>query len=117
MMANYVADMMIKPGKSPVFNSPKDFGLEYEDVTFKASDGVTLSGWLVKGGADKVIIQSHFGVQCSRSGYSPEVQGMIKMWDSDIEFLNQAKYLVDASYSVLMYDFRNHGESGAGACP
>ncbi len=117
MIANYVADLMVKPGKSPVFNSPKDFGLDYEDVTFKTSDGVTLSGWLVKGGADKVIIQSHFGVQCSRAGYSPKVQGMIKMWDEDIEFLNQAKYLVEAGYSVLMYDFRNHGESGEGVSP
>jgi pimeloyl-ACP methyl ester carboxylesterase len=42
---------------------------------------------------------------------------MIKMWDIDIEFLNQAKYLVAAGYTVLMYDFRNHGESGAGTCP
>jgi dipeptidyl aminopeptidase/acylaminoacyl peptidase len=117
MIANYVADMMVKPGKSPVFNNPQDFGLAYEDVTFKASDGVTLSGWLVKGGTDKVIIQSHFGVQCSRAGYTPKVQGMIKMWNKDIEFLNQARYLVDAGYSVLMYDLRNHGESGAGTCP
>jgi pimeloyl-ACP methyl ester carboxylesterase len=117
MITKYVADLMVKPGKSPVFNNPKDFGLDYEDVTFEASDGVTLSGWLVKGGTDKVIIQSHFGVQCSRAGYSPKVQGMIKMWDKDIEFLNQARYLVDAGFSVLMYDFRNHGESSAGACP
>jgi pimeloyl-ACP methyl ester carboxylesterase len=117
MITKYVANMMIKPGKSPVFNNPKDFGLECEDVTFKASDGVTLSGWLVKGGTDKVIIQSHFGVQCSRAGYTPKVQGMIKMWDKDIEFLNQAKYLVNEGYSVLMYDLRNHGESGTGTCP
>ena len=117
MITNYVADLMVKPGKSPVFNNPKDFGLEYEDVSFVSSDGATLSGWLVKGSTDKVIIQSHFGVQCSRAGYSPEVQGMIKMWDKDIEFLNQAKYLVDAGYTVLMYDFRNHGESGSGPRP
>ncbi len=117
MLANYVANMMIKPGKSPVFNNPKNFGLDYEDVTFKASDGVTLSGWLVKGGQDKIIIQSHFGVQCSRAGYTPKGQGMIKMWKEDIEFLNQAKYLVNAGYSVLMYDLRNHGESGKGTCP
>ncbi len=117
MLSKLVADMMVKPGKSPVFNNPNAFGLEYEDVTFKASDGVKLSGWLIKGGTNKVIIQSHFGVQCSRSGYSPKVQGMIKMWDKDIEFLNQAKYLVEAGYSVLMYDFRNHGESDQGTCP
>ncbi|NEP82490.1 MAG: alpha/beta hydrolase [Okeania sp. SIO3B3] len=111
MITNYIADLMVKPGKSPVLGSPADFGLEYEDVTFKAEDGVELSGWLVKGGTDKIIVQSHFGVQCSRSGYTPREKGMIKMWDTDIEFLNQAKYLADAGYSVLMYDFRNHGNS------
>ncbi|NEO40924.1 MAG: alpha/beta hydrolase [Moorea sp. SIOASIH] len=117
MIVNYLADMMIKPGKSPVFNNPKDFGLDYEDVTFKASDGVTLSGWLIKGGTDKVIIQSHFGVQCSRAGYTPKDKGLITLWKTDISFLNQAKYLVNAGYSVLMYDFRNHGNSETGTCP
>ena len=108
---------MIAPGKSPVFNNPQDFGLDYEDVTFKASDGVTLSGWLIKGGTDKVIIQSHFGVQCSRAGYTPQGKGFAPMWKTDISFLNQAKYLVDAGYSVLMYDLRNHGNSGVGTNP
>ncbi len=117
MITNYIADLMVKPGKSPVFGNPEDFGLEYEDVSFKASDGVSLSGWLVKGSTKRVIIQSHFGVQCSRSGYSPKVQGMVKMWNDDIVFLNQTKYLVNAGYSVLMYDFRNHGNSGEGTCP
>jgi pimeloyl-ACP methyl ester carboxylesterase len=69
---------------------------------------------LVKGGKDKVIVQSHFGIQCSRSGYTPKSKGLVKLWKTDIPFLNQAKYLVDAGYSVLMYDFRNHGNSGAG---
>lgn len=48
---------------APVFNSPENFGVEYEDVTFKAQDGVTLSGGLIKRGTDKVIVQSHFGAQ------------------------------------------------------
>ncbi|MEM9276068.1 MAG: alpha/beta hydrolase [Cyanobacteria bacterium P01_F01_bin.143] len=117
MIGSYVADMMIAPGKSPVFNNPQDFGLDYEDVTFKSSDGVKLSGWLIKGGTDKVIIQSHFGVQCSRAGYTPQGKGFAPLWKTDISFLNQARYLVDAGYSVLMYDFRNHGNSGAGTNP
>jgi len=117
MIVNYLADMMVKPGKSPVFNDPKDCGLDYEDVTFKTSDGVNLSGWLIKGGTDKVIIQSHFGVQCSRAGYTPKDKGLITLWKTDISFLNQAKYLVNAGYSVLMYDFRNHGNSETGTCP
>ena len=31
-----------------------------------------------------------------------------------IHFLNQASYLVEAGYSVLMYDLRNHGQSQEG---
>ena len=110
---------MIKPGKSPVFETPADFSLPYEDVTFETSDGVTLSGWLLPGSSNKVIIQSHFGVQCSRCGFTQEGKGMMKnvLWTSDIHFLNQAKYLVEAGYSVLMYDLRNHGESGTGSNP
>lgn len=117
MIGSYVANMMIAPGKSPVFNNPSDFGLDYEDVSFQASDGVTLSGWLIKGVNDRVIVQSHFGVQCSRSGYTSQGKGFAPMWKGDISFLNQAKYLVDAGYSVLMYDFRNHGNSEVGTNP
>ena len=110
---------MIKPGKSPVFETPDQYQLDYEDVTFETNDGVSLSGWLIKGGTDKVIIQSHFGVQCSRCGYTQEGKGMMKnaLWTSDIHFLNQASYLLKAGYSVLMYDLRNHGDSGSGTTP
>ena len=117
MITEYVADMMIKPGKSPVFGTPGDYGLNYQDVEFKAKDGTTLSGWLIRGGTEKVVIQSHFGVQCSRAGYTPREKGMIKMWPNDIHFLRQTQHFVALGYSVLMYDFRNHGASAAGKCP
>jgi alpha-beta hydrolase superfamily lysophospholipase len=116
MITKYLANMMTKPGKSPVFGNPKDYGLKYEDVTFKASDGVTLSGWLIKGSKEEIIIQSHFGVQSSRSGYTPREKGLIKGWPRDIEFLKIAKILVKEGYTVLMYDLRNHGNSGKGTC-
>ena len=113
MIGRAISDLMIKPGKSPVYETPDKYNLKYEDVTFKTSDGVILSGWLVKGGTDKVIIQSHFGIQCSRSGFTIEGKGRMErsLWSSDIHFLNQAKYLVEAGYSVLMYDMRSHGDS------
>jgi len=113
MFGKAISNLMIKPGASPVFETPEKYNLDYEDVTFKTSDGFTLSGWLVKGGTDKVIIQSHFGVQCSRCGFTQEGKGMMKnaLWTSDIHFLDQAKYFVDAGYSILMFDMRNHGES------
>lgn len=117
MFGKMVSNLMIKPGNSPVFNSPEEFSLNYEDVEFKAGDGVTLRGWLINGGKDKVVIQSHFGVQCSRSGYTPRGKGIIKMWKEDISFLRQARYLSEKGYTVLMYDMRNHGESDPGTCP
>lgn len=119
MFGKAISDLMIKPGKSPVFETPDKYGLAYTDVTFKTNDGVALSGWLVLGGKDKVIIQSHFGVQCSRCGYTQKGKGLMKnaLWTDDIHFLEQAKYLVEAGYSVLMYDLRNHGNSSEGSTP
>ena len=114
MFGNAIANMVTLRGDCPIFNNPADYGLDYEDVTFKATDGVKLSGWLVKGDSDKVIIQTHFASQCCRSGYTPQGKGMIKLWDTDISFLNQAKYLNEAGYSILLFDFRNHGKSEKG---
>lgn len=111
MVTGFLSNMIVKGGIAPVFDNPKNYGLDYEDVQFKSADGITLRGWLVKGGMDKIIVQSHFGVQSSRSGYTPKDKGMVKMWNEDISFLKHIKYLVDKGYSVLMYDFRSHGDS------
>ncbi len=117
MLAKIISDMMIRPGNSPVFNSPGDEGLDYKDIEFKTEDGVLLRGWLIPGKMNKVIIQTHFGVQCCRSGYTPKGKGMIKLWRNDISFLRQAKYLNKLGYGILMYDMRNHGDSDAGRIP
>ncbi|CAH1519868.1 Hydrolase_4 domain-containing protein [Vibrio owensii] len=117
MITKYLADMMTKGGQSLVFETPEQYGLKYQDVTFQAEDGVTLSGWLIEGSSDKVIIQSHFGVQCSRAGFTPEGKGFIKLYKKNISFLRQAKHLVEQGYSVLMYDLRNHGNSEQGSNP
>ena len=117
MLGRMIANTMVKPHQSPLFDEPTAYGLDYENVTFKASDGVTLSGWLIKGDKDKVIIQSHFGVMCCRAGYTTEGKGFMRPYPEDIKFLRQAKYLNEAGYTVLMYDFRNHGASTLGSIP
>lgn len=111
MLTKMLSNLIIKGNIAPVFETPATYGLDYEDVSFVAKDGVQLSGWLVKGRSDKIIIQSHFGVQSSRTGYTPKGKGMVKLWKEDIKFLQHVKYLVNKGYSVLMYDFRNHGDS------
>ena len=117
MFGNMVSNMMVKPSQSPLFDSPTNYGLDYENVEFKAHDGVTLRGWLIKSDTDRVIVQSHFGVQCNRGGWSPKGRGPIAPWKKDIKFLRQAKYLSEQGYSVLMYDLRGHGESDIGTIP
>ena len=117
MIGRMLANTMIKPHQSPLFDDPINYGLDFESVTFETADGVRLSGWLIEGSKDKVIVQSHFGVQCCRAGYTLEGKGLMKGYDRDVPFLRQAKYLNDAGYTVLMYDFRNHGESGLGTIP
>ena len=117
MLRKFIANQVTAPGDTPVFGNPKDFGFEYEDVTFKTSDGVTLSGWLVKGKTDKVIIFTHFGIQSSRSGYTPKGKGLLKPYNKKIEYLNTVKHLVKEGYTVLMYDLRNHGNSERGTIP
>jgi alpha-beta hydrolase superfamily lysophospholipase len=109
--------MMVKPGQSPLVDTPEAHGLAYENVAFKAEDGTTLRGWLINGGEDRVIVQTHFGVQCNRGGWTPKGHGPISPWKRDIQFLRQAKYLVEQGYSVLMYDMRGHGESDLGPIP
>ena len=81
MIGKAISDLMIKPGKSPVFDSPENYGLDYENVSFK--EKIELYGWIIKGSNDKVIIQSHFGVQCSRCGYTVEGKNFISksLWN------------------------------------
>lgn len=117
MFGNIISNMMVKPYQSPLFDEPAAYGLDYESVEFAAQDGTVLRGWLIKGGTDRVIIESHFGVQCNRGGWTPDGKGPIKPWKKDIKFLRQAKHFVENGYSVLMYDFRGHGESELGPKP
>lgn len=112
-----VADSVTMPGNSPVLKSPSDWGLDFDDVSFVTSDSVMLRGWLLKGASDKVIVFSHFGIQSSRSGYTPKGKGAFKPYKKEIEYLNTMKHLVNNGYSVLMYDMRNHGLSDSGICP
>lgn len=118
LFGGMLSDMNIKPHQSPLFDSPENYELPFENVSFTASDGVTLRGWLIRGSTSKVVIQSHFGVQCNRAGFDPTGKPMAKLLrGTPIKFLEHAKFLHSKGYSILMYDFRNHGSSDLGSTP
>ena len=73
---------------------PADLLLRTEEVTFHASDGVVLSGWLVKGAPRTPIILLCHDLGGSRSA-----------------LLGSAVSLNRAGYPLLVFDFRGHGLS------
>ena len=77
--------------------TPADRGLAHEDVTFTASDGVTLSGWYVPSTNRSAVVLLH-GASSTRSSV-----------------LDQAVVLARHGYGVLLYDARGMGRSGGRA--
>lgn len=108
-----VSSIILYPHRQPITRSPKEYGMEYEDIAFKSTDGVTISGWYIPGQSKKVIILTH-AMPFNRHGFSVKNQGPIKMFKTEVDLLTTAQVLNKEGYSVLMFDFRNHGQSGRG---
>lgn len=104
---------LICPKRQPLVKNPNDYGMEYKDVEFLSADGLTIKGWLIPGKTDKFIIITH-PMPFTRYGFSTRHQGMFKVSKVEVELLKTAKQLHDQGYSLLMFDFRNHGQSQRG---
>ena len=107
-----LANSFLYPNPQPLVKNPGDYGMTYEEVIIETDDGVSLACWLMKGTGDDVIVIGH-PATFTRYGYSLEHEGVPSGYNRDVEFIPTAKHLVDAGYSVLMFDMRNHGESSA----
>jgi uncharacterized protein len=113
-----MADSFGQQLRSPIMHSPSEQGLEYEDVTFPALDGVPLEGWFIPAaGSDKLIIANH-PMGFSRSGIPTHLEPWRSVWapsgnDFEVNLVPDYKILHDAGYHVLAYDLRNFGHSGA----
>ena len=104
--------------RAPVLHSPSEHGLEYEDVTFPARDGVPLEGWFIPApGSGKLVIANH-PMGFSRSGMPTQYEPWHADWAAsgngfEVDLVPDYKILHDAGYNVLAYDLRNHGLSSA----
>jgi len=98
--------------RQPVPKNPAAYGMDFEDVDLKPSDGITVRGWLIPGSLKKIIIMTHVG-GLTKYGSTTSYKNIFKLYNKEIEFLKTALHLHKKGYNVLMFDFRNHGESDA----
>lgn len=102
----YVGWKFLHPPRKPVDMLPEHYGIqEYESVRFPSREqGIMLSGWYFEAEANGItskgatIIFSH--------GYTQNRQ------EPHLPALALAQELIADGYNVLMFDFRNAGESG-----
>jgi pimeloyl-ACP methyl ester carboxylesterase len=73
--------------------TPAQLGHAYQDVAFRDHAGLTLRGWWMPGTRRGTVVMVH-GWTSSRR-----------------ETMGKAGYLLDAGYSVLVFDLRGHGAS------
>jgi len=85
--------MSIHPPKIITRLEPPDLGLEYEEVTFKSTDGIKLSGWFIPNNKTKAtVIVMH--------GYPADKANLLGI----AEFLAK-------DFNVFLFDFRSFGQS------
>jgi uncharacterized protein len=113
-----MADSFAQQLRAPILHSPDEHGLDYEDVTFAALDGVPLEGWFIPAaGSDKLIVANH-PMGFSRAGIPAHLEPWRSIWapsgnDFEVNLVPDYKILHDAGYNVLAYDLRNFGLSSA----
>ena len=75
-----------------IASTPGDTGINYEEVSFKTSDGIKLYGWFIKGGSKTVLIFHGNGGNISYC-------------------LDLAEIFYEMDLSVFLIDYRGYGKS------
>lgn len=98
----YVGWKLTHPVRQPLKETPEQYGMAFEQVQFPSrTHDVDLKGWLLPSESSPAklnIIMAH--------GYRKN------RLQTDAEALKLSKTFVEQGYNVLMFDFRNSGESG-----
>jgi pimeloyl-ACP methyl ester carboxylesterase len=83
------------PDKENAGLTPASFDLKFEEVAFKAPDGVPLAGWWVPAADAKGTVVLVHGLNRSR-----------------IEMVRKTPFLNHRGWNALLFDLRHHGASG-----
>jgi dipeptidyl aminopeptidase/acylaminoacyl peptidase len=116
-VAALFAQRLIRPLRQPLWGTPADLAMPYETITFPAADGLRLSGWFVPAPNDSArrgatLILVH-GWGWNRLGEAATDALANLTAASRVDLLRLAYSLHKDGFNLLMYDSRNHGESGS----
>lgn len=93
------SDIVLTGERVPLTTTPRTFGLSFHEERFLTADGVSLCAWFVPSSTPSTttLVVCH-GWGANRSNILERTQFLRSRGD----------------YSLFYFDFRNHGESGAG---
>ncbi len=94
ILSYWVSNMGTRPPERRLIDTPADYGSDFIDVQFPSRDGLMLRGWLMEGEETKPTLIFGHGLFRSRR-----------------EGLERGSALNKRGFSVLLFDFRNHGKS------
>lgn len=79
---------------SEIIITPASIGLEFENVSFRASDGVKLNGWYLQGGQDQPLVLFCHG---NAGNISHRIENL--------------RHLHELGLSIFIFDYRGYGLS------
>ena len=116
-IAALFAQRLIRPLRQPLWGTPANLDMPYENIAFPANDGVRLDGWFIpalpdspRQGATLILVH---GWGWNRLGEAATDALASLTAASQVDLLRLAYSLHKDGFQLLMYDSRNHGESGS----
>lgn len=102
----YVGWSLTHPAHNKIVETPVKYDLKYEDISFNSKlDAVDLKGWWIPAQKNSILANSNKTVIFAH-GYK-DTRDLSK-----IHALALAKSIAQEGYNVMLFDFRNSGESG-----
>jgi fermentation-respiration switch protein FrsA (DUF1100 family) len=107
-LALHGVNQWTRPNRMKPRGHPRDYNLPYEDVEFHSRDNITLRGWFIspKPCEGSVAAQTTLPSQGSPAVIFCHGHGGNK--DPDLIY---APWFIERGIPVLLFDFRNHGQS------
>jgi alpha-beta hydrolase superfamily lysophospholipase len=95
LTAAYAASRWLtRPTRGKPERTPSEFGIAWELIDCRTSDGLRLAGWVLNPPNPHAVVVLHHGLRCNRN-----------------QTLDRAVLLTRAGYRCVAFDHRGHGES------